>query len=285
MNQPRKKIIQGRLHDAISALSEMTYWNIVVIYLGTILFFGTMYFLLSWYWEGNGPVQDVKTNPVYGFLNSLFFSTITATSVGYGEFDPHGFSKFVGSIQSFLSLLLAAIFVTKPISTKQEQALFTMHRLIFDSSFSSLREGLYIVRRDFETVHSEATITKELSAVAWHNLSTTYRYMQVLTEDISRVLTSEGGIYIIDRHREILLLEAVERTLERLSLLLQTLDSASIGWKQHTETVKRLQKMLHSIKKTLERWKKKSPNHEPEEFQDVLKVLAELEQLTRKDPT
>lgn len=275
---------EGRLHDWIVRLSERSYTTIVLIYLASVLLFGILYFGLSWFWSGNGPVPDVQAAPWTGFLNSLFFSTITATSVGYGEFSPEGFSKVVASLQSFLSLLLAAIFVTKPISTKQEQALFAMHRLVFDNSFSSLREGLYVVRHDFEVVLLETEKRDTLAETTWHNLATTYRHMQVLIEDISRVLKSNGGLYTIDKHREILLLEAVERTLERLDAMLDTFDARLIDWRKQEHPMKRLQKSLLTVKVTIERWKRHSPNRLPENFKDVEKKLTELQGVVGVQP-
>ncbi len=276
IGKPRR-LKEGALHDWIVKLSERSYRTIVLIYLGSVIFFAIIYFALSWVMPPEGPVPDVHSSPIYGFLNSLFFSTITATSVGYGEFEPHGFSKVIASIQSFLSLLLAAIFVTKPISTKQEQALFTMHRLAFDNTFSSLREGMYIVRRDFETVLAEAEKRGSISEVTWQRLETTYRHMQVLIEDVSKMLSSEGGLYKIDKHREILLLEAVERTLDRLDSMFEAFDIREIDWRGQKEPMKRLVKLLHATKKTTERWKRKSPNRLPENFLDIEKKIAELE--------
>ncbi len=278
----RKKTDNGLLHDWIVRFSEMSYRKIVFLYLASVFAFGTIYFLISWALPGHGPVPDVQNSPVYGFLNSLFFSTITATSVGYGDFSPQGYSKVIASLQSFLSLLLAAIFVTKPISTKQEHALFTMHRLIFDNSFQTLREGLYIVRRDFETALDEAEKHGKLSDNAWHNLATSFRHMQVLSEDVFKALRSEGGLYTIDKHREILLLEAMERTLERLDALLDGLDARAIDWRHHDHTTKRLLKLITIVRKTIDRWKRQSPNRLPENFKDIERLAIELERDAKK---
>lgn len=268
---------EGFLHEWIVRLSERSYSEIVIIYLSSVLLFGILYFALSWYFDGNGPVPDVRSSPLYGFLNSLFFSTITATSVGYGDYSPQGFSKVIACLQSFASLLLAAIFVTKPISTKQEQALFTMHSLTFDSSFSSLREGLYVVRHDFETFLAEADRTGTLNAKTWHNIATALRHMQVLIEDAAKVIRSEGGLYSIDKHREILLLEAVERTLERLDGVLDGFDARGIDWRGQKQVMNRFVKLLAVIKKTVDRWKRQSPNRAPEDFRDIERLAAELE--------
>ena len=52
----------------------------------------------------------------------MYFSVITATSVGYGDIVPVGIAKLLASIQSILTIFISAIFVTKPSATVGNRA-------------------------------------------------------------------------------------------------------------------------------------------------------------------
>ena len=52
-------------------------------------------------------------SPIIGFipnfLNAFYFSTITFTTVGYGDIIPHGWLKIVAAIEAFLGIPLIAL--------------------------------------------------------------------------------------------------------------------------------------------------------------------------------
>src|SRR6185369_2995032 len=95
----------------------MSYGVLLLSWLGATVFFAFIYFLLS-YFPGNGP--DVGVGALERFLNALYFSVITATSTGYGDIVPLGFSRLFAALQSMSSLILLALFVAKFSSRRQE---------------------------------------------------------------------------------------------------------------------------------------------------------------------
>ena len=51
------------------------------------------------------------TNNVYAFLNSLYFSVVTFTTLGYGDLSPYGLTRAFAAIEAFIGSFSLALFV------------------------------------------------------------------------------------------------------------------------------------------------------------------------------
>ena len=108
-------------------ISNLSYTSLFLIWAGLAFSFAFAYFLLSSLHAHHGPTLLEEMSAGNRFLNSLYYSVITATSTGYGDITPQGFSKVLASLQSITSLFIFAVFVTKLVSHRQEVALQEVH--------------------------------------------------------------------------------------------------------------------------------------------------------------
>lgn len=262
----------------IERLTQQSYGRLLLIWFTVTFSFGVFYFLLVMLFPENGPYPiDPKSSPVSKFLNALCYSIITATSTGYGDIVPNGFSKFLASLQSFIALAVFAIFVTKLVSYKQELALREVHKLMFEDVFHNVREGLYVVRKDCDRfiryAHGKHVMTEE----DWEDLTVMYRQTQSLLQKIPQFYAaneSQTGFYMIDEDREALLHEAVLRTLGRIYEMNNTFATSHIYWKKHEQSIKQFRRVIDLIDNMLPTWKKESPYKES--FNDILEVYEKL---------
>lgn len=101
----------------LNALSKLKFPALIVIL--TILTFSFLYFYLCSVPEnGIGPNQS---NIEY--LDCLYFSVVTISSLGYGDLQPLGFSRVVAGVEVLLGLIFIGVFVSKVVSIKQEETL------------------------------------------------------------------------------------------------------------------------------------------------------------------
>ena len=259
-------------------ITSLSYTSLFLIWAGMAVGFGFAYFILSSLPDmaHHGPTQLESMSTAGRFWNSLYYSVITATSTGYGDITPQGFSKFLASIQSMFALFVFAIFVTKLVSHRQELALREVHKLTFEDIYHNTREDLFIIRKDLDMIIEEANETKALSQESWENLTSAYQQAQTLIAEIPDFYDVGSHLYTIDPKREELLLESVHRTLHRINKTLDTLSKCGIEWISHENSMKELRELVQIIDHTTPLWRSHSPYEKEEAFQCVMNLGADI---------
>ncbi len=256
---------------------SVSYQDLFLLWLALVAAFGFIYFLLSAFTESHGLAHIEAFDPADKFFSSLYFSVVTATSVGYGDIAPLGISKLFASIQSIMSLFLSAILVTKLISYRQEIALYQVHKLTFQNIFYSTREGFFVIRRDFDHIIDEAKRDHAIAEHLWQNMATAFKQGQNLLEEVLEFYDTDAKMYTIDIRREQLLLEAVQRTLERISEMLEILRAHRIDLLSHAQTTTELKKLIHVVENVMPMWQERSPYQETDTFSEIRTLAKSIE--------
>lgn len=258
---------------------SMRYGTLFGVWISMAMFFGVLYFALSFIGEGQHAPTALYGDPiVHRAFNALYYSIITATSTGYGDITPQGFSKVLACLQSISALFVFAVFVTKLVSHQQEMTLSEVHRLTFEDIFHNTREGLFICRKDFDHIIKDVTNSGKMSEESWANLTTAYKQLQSLFEEIPDFYENEIHSYTIDKRREQLLLEGAHRTLHRINQVLDTLSSHNINWVAHEESMNELQDLAKIVTSITPLWKERSPYEATEAFADILQMKERMHQ-------
>lgn len=88
-------------------------WRIVIWSLGTILLFSLLYPVGGWMQpEGSDPITygQISANPIE-FGNSIYYSTLTFTALGFGDFEPVGLGRALTTIETAVGAVLLALLV------------------------------------------------------------------------------------------------------------------------------------------------------------------------------
>jgi len=269
MGQPQRRRWNPFQPEKLALLTELPYSTLFSIWIGMGLLFGVAYFLLT-FLPGQGPTTDTIQDLNLRFWNCVYFSVITATSTGFGDFVPQGFSKVLASIQSMSTLIVFAVFVSKLISHRQEMALQEVHRLSYEDVFHNIREDLYVIRKDLDQFIHHAKRKHSLTEKHWQDLATAYEQAQMLLREIPEFYNGGSKLYTIDALRERLLLEALHRTLHRINALLEMLTMQKIDWVSEEHSMDALRELLDVIDETVSDWRKRSPYDHDEAFEDLL---------------
>lgn len=278
-------------------MTSMSYSSLFSLWMLLALIWGVAYFLLALHFPEHAPrlrpdMHETYMDTLHMFYNALYFSIITATSTGYGDITPHGISKALAGAQSIMALVVFATFVSKLVSHKQEIALDEVYRLTFEDVFHNFREGFYIIRQDCDRIIRDATAHRSLTDDHWNDMTTAYRQAQTLVQQIPDFYSEkdeDDGRHTIDERREILLHEAVQRTLRRINLMLDVLSANAIDWSSHEESIRELKTLLEIIHAVVPQWERNSPYEIA--FEDILdlgtRIRGQMEktivtQLTKK---
>ncbi|MFH0770955.1 MAG: potassium channel family protein [Candidatus Peregrinibacteria bacterium] len=280
---PQKPNLRKTLTGRLDALAGMTYTRLLLLWCALTVIFTAIYFVLSRFVPAHAPQALVPLDALHALTDSLYFSIITATSTGYGDIVPMGFSKVLVCIQITSSLGIFAVFVTKLVSRNQEATLREVHRLTYEDIFHNSREDLFLIRHDLDLIIEEAHALGKVREESWGNLTAALRQAQSIIQEIPDFYDTEEKLYTIDPRREEILLEAVHRTLHRIDKMLEIFSLSAIEWTGHEESLRELVALLHLVEETAFLWQERSPYQNMEAFADIIAVRQKMHGRIEKD--
>ncbi len=135
----------------IDALADRSVGSLFRLWIEIVAVFAVVYWLLDWFTppallSGGGPLAA----DAGGFLSALYFSAVTATSVGYGDIVPTGPARVLAIIESAAGLILFGCVVSKFVSRRQEQLIGEIHRIAFEDRLGRVRTNLLLVRTELQ---------------------------------------------------------------------------------------------------------------------------------------
>ncbi|MBU0458473.1 potassium channel family protein [Patescibacteria group bacterium] len=263
-------------------ITKLSYKTLFLVWAGLAIFFAFSYFFLETFIPSHAPTQLDNLPVLYRFLNALYYSIITATSTGYGDITPVGFSKALASMQSIASLFVFAVFVTKLVSQRQDLALQEVHKLTYEDIFHNTRGDLFTVRKDLDAIIEEAKVHNKLSEDTWETLMIAYQQAQSLISEIPEFYDGGNAFYTIDSKREQLLLESVHRTLHRINKTLDVMSKCNINWAEHEPSMNELNELMKVIDYVTPLWQQRSPYNMNEAFEDIIRMKGQTRNWVEK---
>lgn len=216
----------------LERLSRASYSTLFLLWVFMNLACTAFYFAMTQWMPERAPTIDAALPPLQRLWQSAYFSLVTATTTGYGDIVPLGFSRAVAVSQSAAGVLIFGILVAKLVARHTDEVVSDVHRLSFESVFYHIRQGLFIVRRDLDGLLREAEHNGQLSDREWENLGACYLQAQSLLEELPNFYVNSNA-YVIDAKRESLMINSVQRTVSGVLHLLDAFDRKGIAWRAH----------------------------------------------------
>ncbi len=254
---------------ALEKLANASYSQLFLLWMFVNIICAVWYYELGALHSIHSPTHLADMDTWERLFNSFYFSIITATSIGYGDIVPMGFSKAIAMAQAILALMIFAIFVAKLVTRKQDMIMDDMHRMTSEGIFHSLRQGLFIVRKDFDTLIERLESEKTLSPGDWDILTTAYIQTEKLMEDMPQLYGTR-----IDAKRDTLLLEAIQRTLRRMKELMGAMTKKKINWKKH-ESADELKELISILETVMPHWQQTHKTKSPI-FKEIMNIAKGL---------
>jgi hypothetical protein len=135
----------------IDALADRSVGSLFRLWIEIVAVFAVVYWLLDRFTppallSGGGLLAA----DAGGFLSALYFSAVTATSVGYGDIVPTGPARALAIVESAAGLILFGCVVSKFVSRRQEQLIGEIHRIAFEDRLGRVRTNLLLVRTELQ---------------------------------------------------------------------------------------------------------------------------------------
>ena len=128
------------LVDNLSTARLFAVWLIVIVACGAA------YWLLD-FASGAGLMEagrKVSSSPD-SFLTAIYFSFITATSVGYGDVLPVGATRIVAVAEAVTGLLIFGLLISKFVSYRQDMLVREIHSVTFEERLDRVQTNLHLV--------------------------------------------------------------------------------------------------------------------------------------------
>jgi potassium channel LctB len=136
----------------IDALADRSVGALFWLWLEIVVGCGVAYWLMAWasprfaLMSNGGPVAS----GIRGLLPALYFSAVTATSIGYGDIVPAGAARVLAVGEGIAGLILFGCVVSKFVSRRQEELIGQIHRIAFEDRLGRVRTNLLLVRTELQ---------------------------------------------------------------------------------------------------------------------------------------
>ena len=136
----------------IDALADRSVSALFRLWLEIVLGCGVAY----WVMAALSPRAALVANGVpvatgvQGLLPALYFSAVTATSIGYGDIVPAGAARVLAVGEGIAGLILFGCVVSKFVSRRQEELIGQIHRIAFEDRLGRVRTNLLLVRTELQ---------------------------------------------------------------------------------------------------------------------------------------
>ena len=123
----------------IDALADRSVGALFALWLEIVVGCGVVYWLAAWtsprfaLMSGGQPIAG----GLRGLLAALYFSAVTATSVGYGDIVPAGAARILAVVEGIAGLILFGCVVSKFVSRRQDELIGQIHRIAFSSAIGA----------------------------------------------------------------------------------------------------------------------------------------------------
>jgi potassium channel LctB len=144
---PARILERRRWNDSIPGLIDrLSTVQLFLVWIGTVLLCGFGYWVGALAGEhglveGNQPLGA----GIHGLASALYFSFVTATSVGYGDVLPVGFARLIAIVEAVTTLLIFGAVIAKFVSHRQDQLVGEIHRITFDERLDRVQSNLHVV--------------------------------------------------------------------------------------------------------------------------------------------
>ncbi len=260
-------------------LDRLSLLQVIGLWLVGILFFGIIFFGLTF---TNHPLtsnNEPLTKDVIGFGNSMYFSFITAMTIGYNDIVPFGYSKLFVVIEAIFSIAMLGVFIAKIIAVKQEEILYEVEELSFEESTNSAISELYIFRNDIKTILESSKSTKKISNEV-KNFEQSLSMFKLALQNIEHATTKLTTEQKQNSSLRIeLILNGINFSLSRMIEMLETFDHKKTDWKKEsiTATIVECKQIMQNLYDKYSFFKSVEPQTKVvEKLEDLDKTLKTL---------
>jgi len=134
------------------AVHNRSIGGLLGIWLTIVLGFGLMYWAADLAGAPWISLDEGGPGSLTDLLNALYFSFVTALTIGYGDISPLGPARILAVIEGAAGLLVFGLVISKLVSRRQEELMEDIHRIAFEQRLGRVRTSLHLVLSELQAV-------------------------------------------------------------------------------------------------------------------------------------
>lgn len=145
-----------RRERVINLINALTIRQWVSLWFTMILFCASMYWLGSLTpWPGLAQDGNPVRSDWSGLGDCIYFSFVTATTVGYGDIVPSAsWARALAAIEAMGGMLLVGAVISRLLSAQQEKLLQDTHDLAFNEHLGRMQNSLHLLISEFQDLEA-----------------------------------------------------------------------------------------------------------------------------------
>ncbi|WP_417848855.1 ion channel [Thalassoglobus sp.] len=143
-----------RLLQLVDTLS-IEQW--VVLWFSMVLVCGCVYWISNWT-SFPGLQQNDKplSASLQGLVDCLYFSVVTATTLGYGDITPvTSWARLLAAAEAIGGMVVVGAMISRLLSAQQEKLLRDTHNLAFNERLGRMQTSLHLLIAEFQDMESQ----------------------------------------------------------------------------------------------------------------------------------
>jgi potassium channel LctB len=139
--------------NCLDMLANWSLEQLIYFWLALIVCFGLIYWAagVGMGWGLQSGSTAVRSD-LRGLGTAIYFSFVTALSIGYGDVIPLGPLRILAVIEGIAGLLIFGCVISKLVSRHQEELTEEIHRTTFEDRLDRVRTNLHLVFSDLGAV-------------------------------------------------------------------------------------------------------------------------------------
>ena len=169
----------------LDILANWSLQQLICFWLGIIIVFGFIYWVagIGMGWGLQAGNTEIRPD-LNGLGTAIYFSFVTALSIGYGDIIPVGPLRILAVTEGIAGLLIFGCVISKLVSRRQEELVEEIHRTTFEDRLDRVRTNLHLVFADLEAMDQ---INRQHSALSDQVLRRFESSVRVFTGELKTI--------------------------------------------------------------------------------------------------
>jgi rhodanese-related sulfurtransferase len=138
-------------------IDALTIGKWVALWFSMVLACGCVYWISNW---TNSPGLDHNGKPLatswQGLVDCLYFSVVTATTLGYGDIVPvTSWARLLSAVEAIGGMVVVGAMISRLLSAQQEKLLRDTHNLAFNERLGRMQTSLHLLIAEFQDMESQ----------------------------------------------------------------------------------------------------------------------------------